>query len=93
MNLESCASIESKIDKIDLIIDSLFTVAMTSVLNGDTMQYTLDTGQTKVMKTFNSPKMVTDAIKEYESIRQMYVNKITPRNIRLVDSKNFRHGR
>ena len=89
-NFATCQSITDKIAKIDIIIDSLLTVALVSVMNGDTAQYTLDTGQTKISKSFNNPKMVTDAIRDYEAIKQMYANKLTPRMLRLVDSKNLR---
>lgn len=93
ISLQPCATTLDQIAKIDTIINSLLTVGLTSVLNGDTAQYSLDTGQTKVMKTFNNPKAITDAIKEYRSIRQDLVNMITPRSVRLVDSKNFGYGR
>jgi hypothetical protein len=88
-NFESCASVKEKIAKIDAIIDALFTTALNSVTNGDTVEYTLDTGQSKIHKVFSSTKSVTDAIKSYETIRTMYVNKLSDRVVRLVDSKNL----
>jgi ASC-1-like (ASCH) protein len=91
-NFQSCTTIKAKIAKIDAIINSLFDTALKSVANGDTVEYTLDTGQSKINKIFSSTESVTKAIKEYESIRQMYVNKITSRVVRLVDSKNFNNG-
>lgn len=89
-NMQPGTAITDKIAKIDIIIDSLYNVALLSVAQGDTMEYTLDTGQTKVSKKYTSPKEVTDAITAYERIRQMLVNKIQSRVVRLIDSKNFR---
>lgn len=91
-NFESATTIKAKITKIDAIILSLMDTALKSVLNGDTVEYTLDTGQTKIRKVFSSTASVTKAIADYEKLRQMYVNKISSRVIRLVDSKNFNNG-
>lgn len=87
--MQDCASIEAQIALIDGIITSLFQVALISVGNGDTVQYSLDTGQTKIQKTYSNPKAVTDALWEYRRLRQALVNSLQPRNVRLVDSKNF----
>jgi len=91
-NFESCTSIKAKITKIDAIISALMDTALKSVMNGDTVEYTLDTGQTKINKVFSTTQSVTKAIKDYEAIRQMYINKISSRVVRLVDSKNFNRG-
>lgn len=91
-NFESCTSIQAKITKIDAIISVLFDTALKSVANGDTVEYTLDTGQTKINKVFTTTQSVTKAIKDYEAIRIMYVNKLKSRVVRLVDSKNFNRG-
>ncbi len=91
-NFESCTGIKAKITKIDAIISALFDTALKSVANGDTVEYTLDTGQTKINKIFSSTESVTKAIQDYEKIRQLYVNKISSRVVRLVDSKNFNNG-
>lgn len=91
-NFENCTSIKAKITKIDAIISALMDTALKSVMNGDTVEYTLDTGQTKINKVFSTTQSVTKAIKDYEAIRQMYVNKISSRVVRLVDSKNFNRG-
>lgn len=88
--LQPTADIQAYITQLDTIINSLFTVALISVGNGDTVQYSLDTGQTKIQKTYSSPSAVTDAIWEYRKLRQDYVNMLTPRAVRLMDSKSFR---
>lgn len=90
VNMETCTTLKAKIAKIDAIIDSLLTTALKSVGNGDTVEYTLDDGQTKINKVYSSTASVTNAIQEYEKIRIMYVNRLQGRHVRLVDSKNFR---
>ena len=80
----------TKIAQLDAIIESLFEVALVSVGNGNMMQYELDTGQSKQKVEYTSPKQVTDAIESYEKIRQLFVNKLSPRQIKLTNYKNFR---
>lgn len=89
-NLQSATTVQAKIDKIDAIIDSLFTTALTSVGQGNVAEYELDTGQTRTNVKYTSLSQVQAAIQQYENIRQRYVNMLSPRMVRLVDSKNFR---
>ncbi len=91
--VRSRASIIANIAKIDALIDSLFTTATQSVTNGHRVEYELDTGQTKTNVVYSDMKSVTDAIKNYEELRETYMNYLrarATRQVRLVDSKNFR---
>jgi len=78
-----------KIAKLDLLIDSLYTVAITSVGNANIIEYEINTGQTKQRVEYSTAKQVTDAIAQYEKLRDMLRVKLTPRVVRLSDSKNF----
>ncbi len=91
-NLQDPNDIKANIVLIDQIISQLLNTALKAALNGDTVEYTLDTGQTKIHKTYNNPKAITDAIMNYRRIRQTYVSMLTSRITRLVDSKNFNNG-
>ncbi len=91
-NLQSCEDIKSKIVKIDAIISALMDTALKVVLAGDTVEYTLDTGQTKISKVLSTPDSVMKAIKDFETLRVMYLNKISSRVVRIVDSKNILNG-
>lgn len=91
-NFESCTSIKAKIAKVDAIIDSLFNTALKSVGSGNRVEYSIDTGQTKQKVVYSDVNSITKAIKEYETIRQMYVNKITGSEFRNVDQRNLRRG-
>lgn len=84
------AQICARIAQIDAIIDSLYDTALVSVGNGNMIQYEIDTGQTKQKVQYSTTDSVTRAIQDYEKIRQMLQNKLTPRMVRLMDSKNFR---
>lgn len=88
-NYQSCKTVQDKIAKIDVILDALFTTAMTSVQNGDTVEYTLDTGQSKIHKVFSTTASVVQAIKDYETLRTLYNQKLSSRVSRLVDSKSI----
>jgi tetrahydromethanopterin S-methyltransferase subunit B len=82
--------IEDRIDEVDSILDALINTAMTSVSNGSIIEYDIDTGQTTQRVKYSTMKDVIEAIKGYEFLRQTYVNKLTPRVKRAIDSKNFR---
>lgn len=84
------AQIKTKIGQLDTIISALYDTAMVSVGNGDKIMYRIDTGQTKHEVTFSTTKSIVDAIEGYEKLRSMLQNKLSPRKVRLVDSKNFR---
>lgn len=87
------AEICAKIVQIDAIIASLYTTALISVGNGDIARYEIDTGQSRQEVEYTKLDQVTKAIENYEKIRQMLQNKLSPRTFRLMDSKNFRHTR
>lgn len=84
------AQILARIAEIDAILDALFITALTSVKNGNIFQYKLDTGQSKTDVTYQSAAEVQSAIKLYEDQRQRYQNMLSPRMVRLADSKNFK---
>lgn len=86
------AELIANINKIKALIDSLFETAIKSVQNGHRIEYELDTGQTKTNVVYSDLKTITTAIKEYENLLEFYqdyLKKRAPRQIRLVDSKNF----
>jgi spore coat protein CotF len=89
-DFESKQSIKDKIAKIDAIIDSLMTTAMTSVTSGNIAEYQIDTGQTTNRVRYTDINQITTTITNYEKIRQMYVNKLVGRKHILVDGSNFR---
>jgi hypothetical protein len=89
-SLISSTKIEERIIAIDEIIDALLTTALTTVNQGNIAEYELDTGQTRNRVKYNTSESVMSAINMYENLRQRYVNKLSPRIVRLMDQKNFR---
>lgn len=79
----------AKIDKLDLLIDSLYTTAITSVANANIIEYEINTGQTKQRVEYATTAQVEKAIDGFEKLRDKLRVKLTPRIIRLMDSKNF----
>ena len=92
VNRRSRASIQAKIDEIDVLIDELFNTAMKSVANGNIAEYDLDTGQTKTRIKYTSVSSVTTSIEDYERLRKMYVNMLNGSTgvHRLIDERNTR---
>lgn len=86
---QTADQIIAKIAQIDAILTSLYNTALVSVGNGDVAEYEIDTGQTKQKVKYTSTTSVTNAIERYEKIRDMLRAKLSPRQVRLMDSKNF----
>jgi hypothetical protein len=95
VNYRSNASLKAKIDEIDAIIDELFLSAMKSVSTGSIAEYELDTGQTKTRIKYSTVSSVSKAIEDYETLRQLYVNKLnrSTGSVMLVGANNYRRRR
>lgn len=92
-NFESCTSIQSKIAKIDALIDQLF-IASTKIANtSNHASYKIDDGQTVQEIVYTSAAAIMKSIKAYENMRQFYVNKIIGNAYRNIGSKNLNRGR
>lgn len=88
----SVSALKAKVAKIDEIIDALENKVLTVITNGGSVEYEeyeINTGQTKNKVVYRDSSTVIAQLKEWERLRQYYVNKMTSRRIRLVDSKNF----
>jgi hypothetical protein len=81
--IESAASLEAKIVKIDQIIDGLMNSAMENVGNSDLKDYFLDDGQTKIRANYRSSSEILDAVADWEKIKTVYVNRLNGRTFRL----------
>jgi len=95
VNLRSNASVIAKIAEIDALTAELMTTAMKSVLSGNFAEYELDTGQTRTRIEYTSVASVTKSIKDFEDLRQMYVNILnkTTGVTRLMGENNFKYRR
>lgn len=95
VNYRSRESLLAKVQEIDAIIDELMNQALKSVQQGNIAEYELDTGQTRVRRKYETIGSVRRAIEDYESLRQMYVNKLnrSTGSFRLMDESNFKRRR
>lgn len=87
--IESYATNLEKITAINAIQDALLSTAMRAASTGNMTEYMLNDGQTIIKTVYRSAAAVMEAWKSWESIKQVYVNRINGRMVRLVDSKNF----
>jgi tetrahydromethanopterin S-methyltransferase subunit B len=87
---DDATTLQERIAKIDTLIDSLLDVALVCITQGNIAEYEIDTGQTRNRVKYNSQAQIMASIDAYDKIRQKYINKLTPRKVRLVDSQNFR---
>lgn len=85
----SCTSVKARIAAIDLIIDALLLTAATAATTENITQYSLNDGQTIISTTYKGTKAVVDSISAFRTLREAYVQQLTGRVTRLVDSKNL----
>jgi hypothetical protein len=88
--IRSATELCDKIARIDAIITALEDKALDAAANDDLMEYSLDDGQTKIKTVYRGVKSILNAIMGFEQLRQMYINRLNGRVVRLVDSKSFR---
>lgn len=88
--IESATTIRAKITRINTVITALESSALKAAAQGNISEYSLDDGQTKIRTVYRNPEEVAASINAFEVIKQRYINKLTPRMVRLVDSKNFK---
>ncbi len=87
--IESATSLCDKIARIDLVIDALLTNALKAAANENISEYQLNDGQTIIKTVYRGTAAVMKSIRDFEAIKQLYVNKLNGRMVRLVDSKYF----
>lgn len=89
--IESVDTLKGKVSNTEAIIAALQTTALKSAGNQDIDEYTLDDGQTKIRTSFRNIGQIIQAIKDFEQLKQMYLNTLNGRLVRLVDSKSVIH--
>lgn len=78
-----------RIVKIDQVINALLQAATTSAANANISEYSLDDGQTKIKTVYKDVAQIFASINAFEKLKQMYINQLNGRHMRLVDGKNF----
>ncbi len=88
--VQSKKSMEDKLAAVESIIDNLMLMAADTAGTSNYSEYYLDDGQTKISTKYRSVMDVQAGILAFERLRQMYLNRLNGRVMRLVDSKNLR---
>ena len=83
--LEDATCLKDKIVKLDAIITALEDSALKGAEAQDIDEYWLDDGQTKIKNVFRDPNQIFNAIINYEKMRQIYLNRLNGRGMRLID--------
>lgn len=91
--VESFNTTRGKINAIENIIQALLLSAVKAATTGNLSQYSLNDGQIIINCTYRSPESITKAITDLEGVKNMYINRLVGRKMRLIDSKNFNNGR
>lgn len=82
--VEQKSKLVGKIATYDILIESMEGAIVTGIESGHLIQYEMDDGQMKVRAQYRDIGQMTEAISALEKIRQMYINRLNGRTIRLV---------
>lgn len=85
----SKTTLKEKVKAIDLIIASLLTTAAKAAEDDNINEYWLNDGQTQIKTIYKGVHAIQRSIEEFEKLKQMYLNQIGGRMVRLMDTKNF----
>lgn len=87
--IETCTTLRAKIAAIDAIQTALLTTALKAASKGAISEYSLNDGQTIISATYRNASEIQKSWQAFETIKQIYINQLTGRGIKLMDSKNF----
>ena len=89
--IQSSTDIVDKIKKIDLLIEALEASALKGAGKAHIEEYEINDGQSKIRNIYRDMEEVLKAIMVFESLRQMYINRLPgKRTMRLVDKYSNR---
>jgi hypothetical protein len=87
--IQSQQTLCDKITAIDNIIAALEVEALNMAGKASIQEYSINDGQTIIKTIYRGAVGIASAIKDFETIRERYVQRLNGRHVRLVDSKNF----
>lgn len=87
--IEDKATMAEKITAIEAVQTALLSTALKAAATGNMTEYMLNDGQTIIKTVYRSPSAVMDSYNAFEQLRQIYINRINGRMVRLVDRENF----
>jgi quinol monooxygenase YgiN len=87
--ISSAADLQTKINRIDTIINALLDAALQHAGNSGYIAYTINDGQSIINMQYRDMAALQKSIAAYETMKELYVNKLNGRVMRLVGSKNL----
>lgn len=79
-----------KINRLETIINAQITLLATSGLEDDVESYRLNDGQTIIQVVRRSADQIMKSIRRLELVRQMYINRLNGRAIRMTTHEDTR---
>lgn len=91
--IQSANSLKDKYNKVNAIIDMLYSTALTAAGTDDMLEYNIDDGQTKIRTVYKGTNSILKAIDVLERQKQTILNQLNGRITRSVDGKNLNRYR
>lgn len=87
--IQSVPKARQRLARLEAVIDALEASLLKGAGKANFSEYWMDDGQTKIKTVYRNANDVIAAIENIEKLRQIYINRINGRRIRLVPGKNF----
>ncbi len=81
--IESATTLETRLTRIEAIIEALELRAVASIANEDVEEYSVDDGQIKIKTLYRGSEKIAKAIQAYEVVKQRILNKLNGRGMVL----------
>lgn len=89
--IESATTLEDRVNRLDSIIDALIAESLRAAGNQRISEYFLDDGQTKVRTIYRNTTEISNAIRDFEQVKHMYLNRLNGRVFNLRDARSIRY--
>lgn len=87
--IQSAANKVERLNRIDAIITALFDAALVAATDDGVSDYFLNDGQVQIKSSVRTPEQIYKSIAAFERLKQVYLNQLNSRVVRLIDSKNL----
>jgi uncharacterized cupin superfamily protein len=87
--INQASTLVDRLNRIEAIIDALYTVALTAAAGDNIGEYFINDGQVQIKTTYKSSADIEKSIIAYERLKEMLKNQLNGRGVRLMDGKNF----
>lgn len=88
--LDSKKAAKEKIKAIDAVIAEMMKTILKGALKDNIQEYWLDDGQSKLKMQYRSVEEMSQSIQGLETVKQIYINQVNGRVVRMIPQINFR---